>query len=69
MLILMKQFCTKEYLFPAVVKCEDQYGTSAHVNCLIYTVEKNSLFSFNSTRKGKLCVTIFSGDVVFTCMI
>lgn len=42
------------------------------VKCwLVYTAEQNSLlFSFfKSTRKGKLCVAIFSGDVVFSLLL
>lgn len=26
------------------------------------------LFLFKSTRKGRLCVVLFSGDVVFSCI-
>lgn len=71
MLVLIKLFHTKEYVFPADVKCKDQCGTNPHCKLLIglYCGTEFAFFYFKSIRKGKLCVTIFSGDVVFSCII
>lgn len=67
----MKLFHPKEYVFPADVKCKDQCGTNPQCKLFVslYCGKEFTFFSFNSARKGKLCVTIFSGDVVCTCLI
>lgn len=65
MLVLMKLFHTKEYVFPADVKCKDQCGTNPHCKLLIglYCGTEFAFFYFKSIRKGKLCV--FRGCGIF----